>query len=91
VTIRLPKHLADQARAAWQREEDDESTEGETTEERTDRHRAGTLALIGLAIAEGGNDEGDDVVVDLSAWFVGLALEAADEEGLLHDALSSPI
>jgi AbrB family looped-hinge helix DNA binding protein len=50
-----------------------------------DRSPSGWHARIGLAIAEGGHEDGDVVVVDLSAWFVGLALDAADDAGPLID------
>lgn len=57
----------------------------ETHTQRAVRHQAGTLGLIGLCIQNRGVDDGDDVVVDMPSWYVGLALEAADEAGLLSE------
>lgn len=82
LTMRLPRELADLALAAWRR--DDEGDLGpETTEQAITRHRAGTLALIGLCIEKTGRAVGDDIVCELDAWHVGGALEAADDHGLL--------
>ncbi len=58
--------------------------DGESPTEGTIRHRAGSLALIGLAISERGRRVEDHVEVDLSAWLIGHALDAADDAGLLH-------
>jgi hypothetical protein len=78
VQVRLPKPLADQAVAAWKR-----SYEGgldpETYEQRAQRHRAGDLGLIGLAITEHGKLEGDEVVVDLDAGLIRVAIDASDD------------
>ena len=52
----------------------------------------GTLALIGLAIQERGRPDADCIAVELDAWEVGNALEAADDMGLLggvHRAATS--
>lgn len=79
----LPREMADAAVAAWHRDgtKGDDSLQ-ETDAERTVRQRAGTLALIGAAIERLGRSHTiDTVVVDLDAWFIGLALEAADEHG----------
>ena len=43
-------------------------------------------SLIGLSIQQSGVREGDEVVVDLDAWFIGHALHEADQAGLLGDA-----
>jgi len=51
------------------------------------RDRAATLSLIGLSIQLDGVEDGDDVVVELDAWFVGNALNAVDDDGLLSDPL----
>jgi hypothetical protein len=83
VRVQLPAELATGALAAWKRG-DASDTESETQAERTIRHRAGALALIGLAVDEHGVPaEGDQVMVELDAWQVGSALDAADEGGLL--------
>ncbi len=91
VTVRLPADLAAKALARWQREVSDAPQLAEESHaERTVRHRAGTLGLIGLSIeSRGSADNGDDLVVDLDAWYIGLALEAADDSGLL-DGLFPP-
>ena len=84
VEVRLPRSLADQAVAAWQRDDGaPEGPAGESAEERAVRHRAAALALIGLALEDRGQEDGDEVVVRLNAWFVGDALNAADEAGLI--------
>lgn len=84
VEVRLPRSLAGAAVQAWQRnDEDNFDSRGESWDQRVVRHRAGTLALIGAAIEDRGQAEGDDVVVKLDAWFVGDALNAADDAGLI--------
>lgn len=82
--IRLPHPLGDAAVQAQQREDDgDAQLDDESCEQRIVRHRAGSLALIGSAIDDRGRADGDDVVVRLDAWFVGDALNAADDRGLI--------
>jgi hypothetical protein len=83
VTVRLPVALAAAAQAAWDRD-DTGDFENETPTERTSRHQAGALALVGLAVEErGASKEGDEVEVALDAWQIGSALDAADQRGLL--------
>ena len=79
--------LADLALAAWSRDEDDGPLGPETLRQSIVRHRAGTLALIGLCLehSAGGTVDGGDVLIDLDAWHIGSALEAADDAGLLAD------
>lgn len=77
VEVRLPRKLADAAAAAWDR--DDLEDVEETLEQRQLRHRAGTLALVGLAVQEHGRVDGDEVVVPLNARLVALAVEAGDD------------
>jgi hypothetical protein len=89
VTVRLPAALADQALAAWNKDEDSRPVPPETAEQKAVRHMAGTLALIGLSIQERGVADGDEVLVELESWYIGGACEAADEAGLL-DGLSPP-
>ena len=79
VEIRLPHSLAESAVNAWEREGDVGPGGPETFEQRVQRHRAGTLALIGLAIKERGVPDGDKVVVELTPDLIGVAVEAADE------------
>ena len=77
VTVRLPRPLAEKALAAWEREEDTRPVESETREEARTRFRAGTLALIGLSIQQGGRVDNDELVVDLDAWHIGTPYDAA--------------
>ncbi len=91
VRVRLPAALAAEAVAGWEREDVDEIVEDETVEQRLVRHQAGALALIGLGITERGIPDGHDaVIVDLDAWQIGDALEAADERGFLNPPASAP-
>ena len=79
VRVRLPRALAVAAVASWEREDPNGELPAETPEQWTVRDRAATLSLIGLSIADSGVWEGDGVVVDLDAWFIGNALQAAEE------------
>ena len=78
VTVRLPSALARAAVAAWERDDEGEP-DAESYEQRVLRHRAGALALIGLAVQERGRADGGHVVVDLSPDVIGNALDAADD------------
>lgn len=78
VEVRVPKALAEAAVTAWERD-DDEPLEPETFEQRAQRHRAAEFSLIGLAIAERGRLDGDEVVVDLSAGLIADAVNASDD------------
>jgi hypothetical protein len=78
VEVRLPRGLADAAVAAW--EWDDEGQlDAEDLDQRTQRHRAGALALIGLSITQHGAADGDEIVVELSPELIGEAFIASDE------------
>src|SRR5579859_2012518 len=79
IQVRLPKALAEQAVTAWNREENSGPLGPETCEQRLQRHRAGTLGLIGLTIAERGKWTSAEVVVHLDPVFIGLAVDAADD------------
>jgi hypothetical protein len=83
VEIRVPRPLADAAAAAWRRNDQASSGESETEEAHRSRRCAASLALIGLSIAERGRVEDDSVVVELDARFIGDALNAADDHGLI--------
>jgi len=85
VRVRLPRSLAERAVMSWDREDFEGDLPPETLERRVVRHRAGFAALIGLAIEECGQTEGEEVVVELDAWEIGAAFEAADEAGLLSE------
>ena len=62
VNVRLPLDLARHAVAAWERENtDDHRVDTETQDERILRHRAGSLALIGLEIREKGTWHDNEV------------------------------
>ena len=79
VEIRLPASLADLAKAAWDRDdEQDDSVESETHEQAQIRGEAATLALIGLTLAENGRPVGEEVIAPVSADLVGQAVTAAD-------------
>ena len=83
--VRLPRELAEAAVLAWQREEVGSLDEEAPTEKQI-RGQAGTLALIGLSVERSTRDQDEDdgdVVVELDAWFIGAALDAADEAGLI--------
>jgi hypothetical protein len=84
VEVRIPRPLADDAVAAWQREEEPGELPGETDEQRAVRDDAATLALIGQSIEDSGIEDGDYVIFKLDAWILGNALEAADRAGRLH-------
>jgi hypothetical protein len=90
VRVQLPAALAARAVAGWERDDTEAPTQDEAPAERTIRHEAGALALIGLAIEERSTTSGgDDVTVELDAWQIGTALDAAEERGLL-DGLTPP-
>jgi len=83
VEVRLPRALADLAVASWQRDDELEDLDAESTDQRAIRCRAAALSLIGATLEVAGQPDGDEVVVRLDAWFVGDALNAADDAGLL--------
>jgi hypothetical protein len=78
VEFRLPRTLAEQAVAAWERDDGQGPLDPEASEETARRLLAGTLALIGLSITERGRWEGDEVVVEIDPAFIGSAVNAAD-------------
>ena len=79
VEVRLPRDLAERAVTAWERDDNEGPLEPETHEQRTLRHRAGSLGLIGLAIQERGRWEEDRVVVELDPSEIVLAIDASDD------------
>jgi len=87
LSVRLPRDLADLALAAWRR--DELAAQGaaraaeETPEQEILRTRAAYLALIGLCIENTAQPSGDEVSCELDAWYIGSALQAAEEQGLL--------
>lgn len=78
VQVRLPRSLAEKAVAAWERDEDTGPLNTEDLEQRTQRHRAATLALIGLSIVKGGVWDRDEVVVPVSPEVIGISVDASD-------------
>jgi hypothetical protein len=80
IRVVLPQRLAQEAVAAWQRDDDGVIGRPEDPAGRMRRHRAGVLALIGLAITERGQrDVNGDILVDLDAELVGVAMDSADD------------
>lgn len=79
VEVRLPRSIAEQAVAAWEREGDEGPLDPETYEQRVHRHRAGTLGLIGLSVVNSGQWEDDAVVVELSPDLIGNVVSASDD------------
>jgi hypothetical protein len=83
--VRLPRALADQLVAVWERTGSEGELPPESPEQKRIRNDASSAALIGEAILEGGRADGHDVVFKVDAWFVGNALSAADDAGLLNE------
>jgi len=79
IEVRLPRHLAEQAVAAWERDDGGSKDDQEPDEQRRQRHRAATLALIGLSITQHGRWDGGEAVVSLDPAFIGMAINAADD------------
>jgi hypothetical protein len=91
VQVRIPRQLADQAIASWERDDSGAHLPSpEPSEQAAIRDRGATLSLIGLSVQQGGIEDGEDVVVDLDAWYIGNALNAAEQEGLLTDVRPPP-
>jgi hypothetical protein len=84
VVVKLPVALAERALESWQRDTTNLALpDPETAEQLRIRRRAASASLIGCSVESAGVTEGDEVTVSLSAWFVGDALTAADEDGIL--------
>ena len=77
VQVRLPRELADQAVAAWERDDDDAGLLDEFPELREYRHGAAVLALIGLAVRDRGHQAGGTVLVELPADLIARAVDAS--------------
>jgi hypothetical protein len=91
VSVSIPRHLATAAVDGWERDDSGENLpSSESPEQAAVRDRGASLALIGLSIQRDGVEEGDEVVVELDAWFVGNALNAADQDDLLTDLINPP-
>ena len=91
VTVRLPAELAAKALTSWQREESDVPLQpAETDAQCAIRTRAGAFGLIGLSIESESFASDGDVVLDLDAWHIGSALDAADDRGLLEGIFPPP-
>ena len=78
VEVRIPKELAERAVGSWERQRDHPRGPlvDETAEERLQRRRAWTLALVGLAIFDSAVWQDDGAVVGLSPVIIGRALDA---------------
>lgn len=83
VQVRLPRAMAAAAVARWEGDGDDRPLAPATDVQRAVRHQAGTLGLIGLCVQNSGVEDGNDIVVDMPSWYIGLALEAAGDAGLI--------
>ncbi len=83
VRVQIPRALAERAIRAWNRDDEQPLSEPEPEAERLARHRAGSLALIGLALTERGQELSDSYSVDLDAWLIGHSLDAADDLDLI--------
>ncbi len=87
VRVRLPRELADAALQAWQREDEDSEdlhTYEESVSEQRVRQRAGTLALIGASLENAPIQiSGEYVIAEIDSWYVGEALQAADDARLI--------
>lgn len=79
IEVRLPSQLARRCVEAWERDDQSVVPSDETPPERAARHRAGTVALIGLAVKELGAPLDGDVLLSLDVGVIGLAMDAADE------------
>jgi hypothetical protein len=77
--VRIPRAIADKAVSAWERDDSGAALPEETPAQVLARKRAAALALIGLAVKQGGTVNGDEVVVEVDAWNVGTALDAAED------------
>src|ERR1700733_9728734 len=85
VQVRLSRDFAARAMEAWNRDDSGELPSNESHEQYRQRSAAATLGLIGLTLESGFSEEGDEVIFELDAWFVGAALEAADDAGALTE------
>ncbi len=77
VQVRLPRELADQAAAAWDRDDDHEGLLEESTELREYHGQAAVLALIGRAVHDAGHQPGEAVLVELSTDLIARAVAAS--------------
>lgn len=87
--VRLPADLVDGAVVAWRREDDDGTAEEDDdgSEHAIVRERAAALALLGaqlepLTATTSGEARGE-VEATLDAWYIGVALGAADDHDLI--------
>ena len=88
VEVVIPLDFAKSATAAWDRDDLD-APGSETHEEAVERHRAATLALVGLAISERGAPTGESISVSLDPWLIGTAIDTAEEMGLITPEMGS--
>ena len=76
--VRLSRDLAELALAAWRRDERELLPDIETNAQVQMRSEAATLALIGLAVEQGGVVDEAVVVGNLAQEFIADAIAAAD-------------
>jgi hypothetical protein len=86
VQVRIPRQLAESALVSWERQLSGEGLHSpEDPGPRAIIKSAATLAFIGRSMQRGGVQDNDDVLLDLDAWDIGHALNAAEMNGLLED------
>jgi hypothetical protein len=85
IEVHIPITLAKSAISAWNRNDTggSESIDNETCKQRTIRHRAGSLALIGLALSLRGCNRNAGTSILLDSWLIAHALDAADDHNLI--------
>jgi hypothetical protein len=81
--VRLPSGLADVAIAAWKRTDEGDLAEDEDREHEVVRERAAALALLGAQLVGNPMNALGEVEARLDAWYIGVALGAADAFDLL--------
>jgi hypothetical protein len=81
IRVRIPRALAEDAVASWDWEEPEgyQPSADETCEQRIERGRSATLAMIGMTIQEEGVWREVHVEVELHPWHLGVTLEASDD------------
>lgn len=81
IPVSIPRVLAEMAVKSWEWEQPEgyETFGPASPQERLERGRSATLAMIGMKIEHDGVWRDDHVEVALDPWHLGLALEASDD------------